>query len=410
MKFLFIHQNFPGQFLHLSRELVKKQHEVLALSLNGRRLPSTWGGVKIIEYKLGNRNGRDTFKLTTDFESKVIRASSCYSRALSLKAKGFSPDIIISHPGWGESLFIKQVWPEAILKLYCEFYYSPSGRDVGFDSEFEPSDPLYLPGVLLKNSNILLHSDQAHSCISPTSWQASTFPEHLRSKISVIHDGIDTDTVKPDDGAELQLNSGRKIKRTDEVVTFVSRSLEPYRGFHVFMRCLPALLEERKDLLILIVGEEGVSYGGASPTGLSWKKLFLAEITTLLTSQQLERIHFLGRIPYPVFKQVLCVSTVHVYLTYPFVLSWSLLEAMSSGCAIVASKTPPVEEVIINEVTGQLVDFFDYENLAFSVAELLENQDKRVMLGSEARKHIKQNYDLSRKCLPEQISWAEQKN
>ena len=167
--------------------------------------------------------------------------------------------------------------------------------------------------MVLKNSNILLHADQTHSCISPTNWQAETFPEHLKSKISVIHDGIDTDAVKPDDTVELKLNTGRTISSMDEVVTLGSRSLEPYRGFHIFMRCLPQLLKEHENVLILIVGGEGVSYGSASPSGSTWKDLFLTEIRPLLKNQQLERIHFLDRVPYPTFKQILCVSTVHVY-------------------------------------------------------------------------------------------------
>ena len=361
MKFLFIHQNFPGQFIHLATELAKSKHEVAALTLNKRGLPTLWNGVKIFEYELGRGNGKGVFPIALDFETKTIRGAYCFLKAKELRAQGYRPDVIISHPGWGESIFLKQVWPDAAFKIYCEFYYHTSGFDVGFDKEFDSIDELNLPRVQLKNTNLLLHAEQADSGISPTRWQASTFPEHFRHKISVIHDGIDTDLIRPMDGRVVTLPDGNQISSGDEVITYVGRSLEPYRGFHSFMRSLPKILKKRKNAVVLIVGNEGISYGGEPPAGHSWKSLFLEEIRPLLNNQQYERIKFLGMVDYSTFTQILCVSTVHVYLTYPFVLSWSLLEAMASGCAIVGSRTPPVEEVIEDDTTGRLVDFFDYD-------------------------------------------------
>ncbi len=407
MKFLFIHQNFPGQFINLAAELARKKHEVTALTLNQRSLKSSWNGVKIIEYSLGRGNGKDIFPMVVDFETKAIRGAYCFLKAKELKAEGYYPDVIISHPGWGESLFLKEVWPNAVLKVYCEFYYHTSGSDVGFDKEFDSIEELNLPRVQLKNINSLLHAEQADSGISPTSWQASTFPEHFRHKISVIHDGIDTDLIRPTNEQVITLPDGDQVGSADEVITYVGRSLEPYRGFHSFMRSLPKILKQRKDAVVLIVGSEGISYGGEPPAGHSWKSLFLKEIRSLLNNQQYERIKFVGMVDYSAFRQILCVSTVHVYLTYPFVLSWSLLEAMASGCAIVGSRTPPVEEVIEDNKTGRLVDFFDYEEIALNVVELLENSEKRVMLGRHARELVRESYDLKTRCLPKQILWAE---
>ncbi len=409
MKFLFIHQNFPGQFINFAAELVRNNHEVTALTLNRRNLSSPWMGIEIVEYSLDRGNGKDIFSPVVDFETKAIRGACCYLKAIELKSQGYSPDIIISHPGWGESLFLKEIWPNALLKIYCEFYYHTSGYDVGFDREFEPTDQLNLPRVQLKNTTFLLQMEKADSGISPTNWQASTFPAHFRPNISVIHDGIDTRLIKPVADERLCLPNGKQLTRSDEIVTYVSRSLEPYRGFHSFMRSLPGILKTRKNAIILIVGEEGTSYGAKPPAGKSWKGLFLAEIRPLLSNQQFERINFLGKVSYSTFKQVLCVSTVHVYLTYPFVLSWSLLEAMATACAIVGSKTSPVEEVIEDNKTGVLVDFFEYEEIAARVVELLENPDKRVMLGTYARELVARNYDLKSKCLPEQIAWAEER-
>lgn len=407
MRFLFIHQNFPGQFINLAAELVKNKHEVTALTLNKRGLSSQWMGINIIEYSLGRGNGKDIFPAVIDFETKAIRGAYCYLKARELKSQGYSPDVIISHPGWGESLFLKDIWPDARLKVYCEFYYHTSGFDIGFDSEFESTDKFNVPRVHLKNTSFLLQSEEADSGISPTKWQASTFPEQFRQKISVIHDGIDTDLVRPIDNVKLKLPNNRQLLSDDEIITYVSRSLEPYRGFHSFMRSLPEILKKRKNAVVLIVGEDGTSYGSEPPAGDSWKSLFLKEIRPLLNNQQYERINFLGKVDYSTFKQVLCVSTVHVYLTYPFVLSWSLLEAMSSGCAIVGSKTPPVEEAIKDNMTGKLVNFFKSEEIAECVIGLLENSEERVMLGARARQHVVENYDLKSKCLPRQIVWAE---
>ena len=224
-------------------------------------------------------------------------------------------------------------------------------------------------------------------------------------RLSIAHDGIDTDLLKPNSVAELILQSGKVLTSHDEVITYVGRSLEPYRGFHIFMRALPELLKARPTAEVLIVGKEGVSYGAEHPSGRSWKALLCDEVMPLLTAQQRARIHFLGLVDYKQFQALLQVSRVHVYLTYPFVLSWSLLEAMSIGCSVVASDTQPVHEVIKNNETGRLFDFFDPSALAGSVTDLLEDDTARMRLGESAREFVVANFDLIRICLPRQIEW-----
>ncbi len=404
MNILFVHQNFPGQFKHLAPALLRAGHAVTAL-VPSTNSPSEWNGIKLIPYALDRGNTIGAHPWIVDFESKVIRGEACLRLALSLRAQGYVPDIILAHPGWGESLFLKEVWPQAKLKLYCEFFYRTSGTDVGFDPEFYSSDPADGGRVALKNANVLLQFQNADSGLSPTHWQASTFPEFIRDKITVIHDGIDTDLISPNATAEFVLNTGQKFTRQDEVITFVARALEPYRGFHTFMRALPKLLKARATAQVIITGKEGISYG-AEPTGSkSWKALFCDEVLPQLTPQQKERVHFSGHIEYAQFLSLLQVSRVHVYLTYPFVLSWSLLEAMSAGCSIVASNTEPLREVIKSEETGRLFNFFDSVALADSVIELLENAGIRAQMGKAARDFVVQSYDLTRVCLPKQIKW-----
>jgi len=406
MNILFIHQNFPGQFKHLAPALASLGHDVTALVLT-KTDAKKWNGVKLIHYSLDRGNAKGAHPWTVDFESKVIRGEACQRAALALKKQGYTPEVIVAHPGWGESLFLKEVWPGAKLNLYCEFFYQPRGADVGFDPEFSSSDPADVGRVTLKNANILLQFQQADAGISPTHWQVSTFPQHIRDKITVIHDGINTHALSPDPSATFLLDNGKSLTHDDEVITFVNRALEPYRGFHIFMRSLPRLLTACPNAQVLIVGKEGVSYGAQPPNGKSWKAIFSEEVLPQLTLEQRERIHFLGAIHYPRFINLLQVSRVHVYLTFPFVLSWSLLEAMSVGCSIVASDTQPLHEAIKHDETGLLVDFFDHDALADSVIRLLDDEDTRVRLGKAARAFAIENYDLKSVCLPKQLQWVE---
>ena len=411
MKVLFVHQNFPGQFKFLAPALAAKGHDVLAMTLQKVPLAKSheqvWRGVRLCPYSIERSTSPAIHPWASDFETKVIRGEACFRAALGLKAQGFVPDLIIAHPGWGESLFLKDVWPDARLGIYCEFYYGFRGADVGFDPEFETHDPGEACRLRLKNVNNLLHLNTADAGLSPTYWQASTFPESFQKRIRVIHDGIDTEKLvsNPSIGLSLQTANGTiSLSRLDEVVTFVSRNLEPYRGYHSFMRSLPELLRRRPKARVIIVGGNEVSYGAPPPKGQTWRDIFLDEVKAGL---DLSRVHFVGKVPYPTFLALLQVSSVHAYLTYPFVLSWSLLEAMSAGCAIVASDTQPLHEAIRHGETGRLVNFFDASALAREVCTLLDDPSERARLGRRARKFAQENYDLKTVCLPQQMAWVQ---
>ena len=407
MKILFIHQNFPGQFKHLAPALAKHGHDTVALTLRVEK-PTKWNGVRVLPYKLKPRAAQNTHPWLVDFDTKVTRAEACYHAAVQLREQGFTPDLIIAHPGWGESLFLKDVWPKAKMAIYCELYHKAEYPHTGFDKEFQPEiRATEAMRLRLKNVNNHEHFDIADAGISPTAFQADTFPPEFRDKITVCHDGIHTDVLTPDSAARLTLPTGETVTRKDELITFVNRNLEPYRGYHVFMRALPRLLKERPNARVLIVGGEDVSYGARPPKGQTWKQIFIDEVRGQIPDQDWARVHFLGRIPYDQFQSLLKVSRVHVYLTYPFVLSWSLFETMSVEGAIVASKTAPVEEAIIHGQNGRLVDFFDKDALVEEVTRLLDNASEREELGRAARKLIVNNYDLASICLPKQLSWVE---
>lgn len=407
MRILFVHQNFPGQFKHLAPALAAiPGNEVAALTMR-KAAAAEWAGVRLVQYQPTRGTTPHVHPWASDFETKIIRGEAAFRAAVRLKAEGFSPDIIIGHPGWGETMFMKDVWPHAKLGMYCEFYYRAAGLDVGFDPEFPMGDEGQACRIRLKNVNNLVHFEVVDAGISPTHWQASTFPDVFRSKIAVIHEGIDTQVVAPNPNVGIMLSGKISLTRDSEVITFVNRNLEPYRGYHIFMRALPEILRRRPNARVLIVGGDEISYGAPPGDGKTWKDIFAAEVRPFIADADWDRVHFLGHIPYQHFIPLLQLSTVHVYLTYPFVLSWSLLEAMSAGCAIVASDTEPLHEAIRHDQTGRLVDFFDIAGLVDEVCGLLDDRPARKRLSEQARAFAQANYDLHTICLPRQLRWVE---
>lgn len=368
-------------------------NRVIALTMNTYQADSA---IEVVRYRPSRATSKEIHPWVAETETKVIRGEAAFRACLDLKEQGFSPDLIVAHPGWGESLFLKIVWPNAKLVIYSEFYYAAHGADTGFDPEFPVDDLAQQCRVQMKNINNLMHFQVADGGLSPTHWQKSTFPEPFRSKIDVIHDGIDTNTAKPNPSIRARIGD-QVLSREREIITFVNRNLEPYRGYHVFMRSLPKILRERPNAIVVIVGGDDVSYGAKPPAGTTWKQRFLDEVKSEIDN---ERVHFVGKVPYNKLIALFQLSSVHVYLTYPFVLSWSLLEAMSCGCAIVASDTPPLREVMAHENTGILTPFFDVGALADRVIELLSDPDKRAQFGQAAREHMVKHYDLQTVTLP----------
>lgn len=395
MDILFIHQNFSGQFKSLAPALVQSGHRVRALTINGAGAP----GVETIRYSPRRGTTPNIHAWASDFETKIIRGEACAAEASRLKAEGYRPDVIVGHPGWGEMLFLRDIWPTTPQLHFLEFYYA-SNSDVGFDPEFADPNWRSQARVRAKNASGLLNLEQMDAAYSPTNWQRSSYPAFAQSRINVIHDGIDTDMMVPKSGLSLTLSSGRELRSGMKLVTFVNRNLEPYRGYHVFMRALANMQRMVPDAFFVVVGGDGVSYGAKAPDGQSWKHIFLDEVRERV---DLARVAFVGSIPYDVFQCLMQMSAAHVYLTYPFVLSWSMLEAMACGAPVIGSATPPVQEVIEHGRNGLLVDFFDRQGLAETVANVLNNPHQYVDMRLQARQTILDKYDLNRVCLPRQM-------
>ena len=402
MNILLVHQNFPGQFLRLAPALAARGHRVLGLTDEGNNRPSP---VPVARYpKPAPAVDLALCRLGRTYTEMSERGLVAMRAARALRDRhGLMPDVVFGHPGWGETLYLRGIWPNARHLTYAEFYYAPEGLDTGFDPEFAPENPDRAAVVIARQAHLAHAMAQADAALAPTRFQAGTFPPAFRDRIRVIHDGIDTARAAPDPAASVTLPGGLTLRAGDEVLTFVNRNIEPYRGAHIFLRALPAVLAARPRLQVVVVGGDGVSYGTAPPGGGGWRQHLLAQIDGIDPA----RVHFTGRVPYDGFLRLMQVTRVHAYLTYPFVLSWSLLEAMSAGAHVVASRTPPVAEVVEDGVTGTLVDFFDVAGWSKALIAALADPAAHDPLRRAARARMVAGYDLETVCLPRLVEFVE---
>ncbi|MGQ4646475.1 glycosyltransferase [Lyngbya aestuarii] len=400
MQILFLHPNFPAQFRHLAVALTKESHHRVVFGTKRRegQLP----GVKKVIYSPSREVRPETHHYVRTLENAVLQGQAVYRLAETLKAQGFVPDVVYGHSGWGPTLFIKDIFPKAKLLCYFEWFYHAHGSDADFD----PSDPVNADDearIRTKNAPILLDLYSCDRGLSPTNWQRKQFPIEFQSKINVCHDGIDTDFFKPQPGAKLVLPRLKlDLSQVTEIVTYVARGMEPYRGFPQFIEAIGLLQQRRPQCHAVIVGENRVAYGKSLPDRKTYKELMLEKVPL-----DLSRVHFTGLLPYAEYLQVLQASAVHVYLTRPFVLSWSLLESLSAGCLVVASHTAPVTEVMEDGINGLLVDFFSPQEVADRVEEALDHPQRMVPLRAKARQTIQERYDLAQ-LLPQHLKWIEE--
>ncbi|MBV9786322.1 MAG: glycosyltransferase [Acidisphaera sp.] len=390
MKFLFVHQNFPGQYLHVLRRLAAlRRHEILFVSEPNDNFLE---GVRKISYRLHRLPSPDTHFDAREFEQAMIRAEAVALACKTFRDLGFVPDIIIGHHGWGELLNLRDLWPDVPMLGYFEFFYHTEGLDVDFDPEF-PTDRKQLPSIRAKNAvNLLALSLDAHGQ-TPTQFQRETYPEWARRQITVLPEGADLQACRPDPACRdrMFVLGDVQVAPTEKLVTYVARGLEPYRGFHVLMRALPRLLRERTDARVIIVGSDEVSYG-ARPREGTWRERMTAELQGQYDES---RVHLVGRVMYPDYLRLLQRSDAHVYLTYPFVASWSLREALAIGCAIIASDTDPVREFVTDGRTGLLVRFPDPDGLAEAVLRLLADAPLSRRLRAAARRYAERHLPMA---------------
>jgi glycosyltransferase involved in cell wall biosynthesis len=395
MRILFLHSNFPAQFRHLATALAQDpQHQVV---FGSKRAEGSLPGVHKALYTPSRSAHLQTHRYVRSLESAVLEGQAVYRMGQALKAQGFIPDVVYGHSGWGTPLFIKDLFPKARLCGYFEWYY----RAHGSDADFDPSEPLDADAeakIRMMSAPILMDLVNCDRGISPTQWQQQQFPIEFHSKLKVLHDGIDTTFFRPNPRAKLVL-PGLDLSQVDEIVTYATRGMEPYRGFPQFMEAAALIQQRRPNCHVVVAGDDRVAYGKSLPDGKTYKQLMLEKLPL-----DLSRLHFTGSLPYDQYLRVLQASSAHIYLTRPFVLSWSMLEAMASGCLVIGSNTTPVAEVIKDGKNGLLVDFFSPTEIADRVDEVLEHGDRLAHLRANARETILKHYDLAT-LLPQQIQW-----
>jgi glycosyltransferase involved in cell wall biosynthesis len=397
MRILFIHNNFPAQYRHIASALTRDPANKIGFITQSNK--GEMPGVAKLVFEPARKAHATTHLYVKQFENAVLEGQAVVRVLESLRTKGFIPDLVCVHTGWGSGMFVKDIFPNTPVLLYCEWFTRLKDSDLDFDPADQPS----IDDILrfrASNAAMLVDLEACDGGITPTHWQHSRFPEAYRPRIDVLHDGIDTDYFQPQPGAKLQL-PGLDLSHVQELVTFVARGMDTYRGFPQFIEALALLLKRRPQCHAVIVATDRVAYGSNPPEGKSWKDWMLARVDL-----DMSRVHFTGSLPYKDYRQVLQASSVHVYLTKPFVLSWSLLEALSTGCQVLASKTAPVLEVIEDGVNGLLVDFFDTQAIAERIEEALDDRCRGDALRRRARETILENYALA-KLLPQQLKILE---
>ncbi|MEO1147950.1 MAG: glycosyltransferase [Cyanobacteria bacterium J06638_22] len=398
MKILFLHNNFPAQYRELARTLAADPNNTVVYGTKHTDDSVQLAGVKKVNYMPARDPRPDIHHYVRSYENSVLNGQAVYRLAEKLRGAGFVPDVVCSHAGWGNGIFVKDAFPETKLLSYFEWF----GHATGTDADFDPAYPLDIDDYLrIRAGNATLLVD-LYSCdrgLSPTQWQQSQLPPEFHPKVSVLHDGVDTDYFFPDPDQKINFpDLNLDLSGVDEIVTYVSRGMDLYRGFPQFYEAIARLTERRPNCHVVIVAGDRVAYGTAAPEGYnSFKDVMLEKMPI-----DQNRVHFVGTLPYGYYKLILRASSVHVYLTRPFVLSWSFMEALASGCLVVASDTPPVRELAEDGVNALLVDFFDIEGICDRIEYALTHQTELQSIRDNARQTIVDRYS-QKDLLPKHI-------
>lgn len=392
MHILFVHQNFPAQFGHIARHLMRQGR--FRCSFATARAVDECDGINIIPYQPVGGATRHNSYLTRTFENAVAHARGVHD---ACRRASIRPDLVVAHSGFGSSLFLREVFQCPIVN-YFEYFYHAHDSDLDFRPDLPPAEQDVLRAYC-RNAMLLLDLDNCDAGYAPTAWQRSRFPLAYQGKLDVIFDGIDLDIWQRHAQAPRRVQK-RDIPSETKIVTYVARGLEAMRGFDIFMRAAKRIYQQHPNVTFVVVGTDRVAYGGDERVtrGQSFREYLLSQ-----DDYDLSKFHFTGWLPPRQLAELLSITDVHVYLTVPFVLSWSLFNALACGATVVASDTPPVQELITHGRNGLLVPFFDTEELASQVLEVLRDPRSFHQLGENGRHLIADNYSLAQ-TLPKTIA------
>ena len=387
MKLLFIHHTIPGQFKFLLGHYGQDEaNEVVFLCHQSPQV--TFKGVRVIQCT-PQPMAEGSNPIIHEFTQGAQRATAFAQSCAQLKESGFVPDVVIAHSGWGDGFFVKAVFPDVPLLNYMEFFFHEKGRNLNYEIE-DITNPTDRAKLIAKNAPHLLNFHNADWCITPTLWQRSVHPDYMHSKMTVLHEGVNTDICAPMEREVITLPNGLTLHpQQDEIITHVESNFDHYRGFHKFLDAAEIIQSRRPNAHIIVAGRHGAGYGNNWPDGRNSQQILEA------ASLDNSRIHFVGTLDYAHYLKLLQSSSAHIYMTYPYVLSWSFMEAMSVGCPLVCSKTPPIEEMVSDSENCRMFDFFDPSSLADAVDAMLDDRDAAKALGLNARKVICDHYDIN---------------
>lgn len=391
MRILFIHKNFPAQFGAWGQWLAAQGHNVVFAT---ERTDARSTAFQVVTYKPHRAPTDGIHHYLAGTEAGILASQGLVRTALAMTAKGYRPDVVIAHSGWGGGTFVKDIWPACRYIPYFEWYYHWPPQDATAHDDYGDNTLDRAMRCRGRNLPFLMDFDAADAVLCPTRFQASQFPDWMGAKLHVSHDGIDTDLHAPGP-RNTDLLDDLAIPHDAEIMTWITRGMEPARGFPEMMGALATLQKSRPNLHAIIVGEDRVAYG-ARGDAISWKQKML-DAHDLDTS----RLHFTGLVPRPRMIEILRLGHLHLYLTAPFVLSWSFLEAMACGCLLVASDCAPVREFLDDGKTGLLTDMNDPHDLSAMIARALDEQDALSPLRHAAREAIVSRLDAKTIAYPE---------
>jgi glycosyltransferase involved in cell wall biosynthesis len=396
MHVLFIHQNFPAQFGHIASYLV--QRKGYRCTFASEHPPGSWAGIEKIQYTIRGGATQQTHYCSRSFENAIWHSHALYE-ALAARPD-IKPDLVVAHSGFLTTVFLRELYDCPTIN-YFEYYYHTTGADMDFRPDF-PYPAINRLRAHARNANLLLDLENCEIGYSPTRWQRGLFPAMYRTKIRTIFDGVDTTIWRPQPGLPRRI-AGRVVPDDTKIITYVSRGMESIRGFDIFMKAAKLLGERRKDVVFVVVGEDRICYGGDADFtgGKSFKEWVLAR-----DDYDLSRFVFTGPIPIGALAELFAVSDLHIYLTVPFVLSWSLMNALACGTIVLGSDTPPVREMIEHGKNGLLVDFFDHEKIAEMASQVLDQPRAYKPLGQAGIAMIHDHYSLD-VCLPRMLALYE---
>jgi len=385
MHVLFVHQNFPAQFGHIARHLIRRRG--WTCSFVSKTPGGSVNGIEKVEYTTTSGARETTHYCSRTFENAVWHAHGVFE---ACKARpDLRPDLIVGHSGFGSTVYLPELYPGVPIINYFEFYYHPHQSDMDFRPEFPPSELDFLR-ARSRNAMLLLDLETCGRGYSPTHFQKKLFPAVYRPKIDVIFDGIETDLFRRNDKVDRRVGD-RSIPATTRVVTYVSRGFEAMRGFDIFMKVAKRIYEQYSDVVFVVVGSDRVCYGGEEKhiEHKTFREHVLAQ-----SEYDMSKFIFTGLLPVSKLVDLWSFSDLHLYFTVPFVLSWSMMDALACGCTVLASNTEPVREMIEDGRNGLLCDFFDVEGFAQKAIGVLRDPGAFRYLGAAAVELIREQYAI----------------